>query len=1006
MIAGAPISFLVTAVLDIYNLNGRVKGDLPGDTNTMQDLIRWEARICEEFNLKNKNIFHDVKNSLPKDNNKPNKPIRWRCKVRFNPDDPFDERYKLQFLPPTIEEAVCLVANEIGFERFLFVELSGIAQPFATSVPSDAESSSLAFRSQFANQFWAGRKLFENGISFGGINYRFYGGEIDNSKKKKFKKRSEDDDDDDDDDGRQDGVLSCWFYTEDFPATSYGAQNRPMTIIDARNWLGLVTELAPGKCNARLKLGFSPIGCNLTVDENMIHLVDDIHGSGDYILTDGCGLISIDLARLIPYGVSNGQHAASRGENMPAPAIIQVRCSSALGLFKGCLVVTHDCNLCPKRSIIFRKSMKKAEPFPGRRYDPECVIGVVNTFEHPEIWKGGKTIDMANHYIHLSRSLVMLLNHLEVPPTFFEELMREEVCSLTKALSKRESAYSLVRQSLFFADPDDDDVDESCDEDVEDNYSCVDSYCSIVNTGQSSNSSYRLSTAELARNFLISGHGLEEPFLRNLLGKLQLKKAKLLQRCNLRLGRAVYLVGAPDVYNCLQPEEVFVSLPIDHDNGQRRGIKVDKGYIAGQVIVTRHPMYHPGDIRVFQAKYCEKLAELAEHTNGGVIFFSTLGDRAPADMMSGGDYDGDQFVVIYSNDPDLMQVRETKPYEEPKNVGSPDSASGSVSSLCKSVKDISFGGKESFDEFGWDMFRGLLRAAQTNFVGRYSHAWLCWADKFSPKHTNALKSGYLAAMALDAPKTGKLVPYRGDILSSKPPHYLALSRSKDGAKPPRCYYYISKSVLGTLFDMVKPNEVFANTEAQSNEGMVIDFDLLYVDTHSEWDPDNLLLRNHGIQEKLRGYKSLGKYCGTFYERFPEYKEQLEVWKDKIESFRGELSEIYKTTRQKTIGNRIAELFQLHEQFFEKEAMKFASKHGLSDDTARHRVAGFVYIATYYLAMRKRNSGVLKNEKLTFALSYCWHVCGGYLHENKRNRLKFLYGQPKSDPLPKSELPFI
>eukprot|EP00981_Chlorochromonas_danica_P003083 scaffold614_cov157-Ochromonas_danica.AAC.1 len=657
MIAEASVCFLVAAVLDIYNLNGHFNGDLPDDTNTVQDLIQWEATICEEFELYNKKIFHVVKNAQNL-----NIPIRWRCKIRFNPGDPFDERYNLKFLPPTIEEALCLVTEEFGFERFLFVEISGIMQPFAASVWSNAESSLLAFRSQFANQFWAARKLFENGISFGGLNYRFFSGEIE--KNKKHIARSEDDDDN----HRQDGVLSCWFYAKSLPATSYGTQIRTQTINDDRNWLDLVTELAPG--NASL---ISPIGCNLTVDENRIHLVDDIHGSGDYILTDGCGLISIDLARLIPYGVSHhGIPIVRRREDMPAPAVIQVCCSSALGRFKGCLVVTHDCNLCPKGSIIFRKSMKKAEPFAGRRYDPECVVSVVNTFEHPDILKGGKDVDMADHSIRLNRSLILLLNHLNVPARFFEELMREE-------------------ESLLHVASDHDYVLDYFDEDVEDSYSCVDNYYhdSIVNTGRLADHSYLPSIAELV-----------------------LKQS---QRCNLRLRQAVYLVGAPDVYNCLQPEEVFVSLPIDHYKGKRRGIQLNQGYITGQVIVTRHPMYHPGDIRVFQATYCEQLAELVEHTNGGVIFFSTRGDRAPADMMSGGDYDGDKFVVIYSNHQDLKQIQVTKPYEEPKNVDLSDSTPDSTSSLCKSVKDISFDGNESFDEFGWETFRGLLRAAQTNY---------------------------------------------------------------------------------------------------------------------------------------------------------------------------------------------------------------------------------------------------------------------------------------------------
>eukprot|EP00981_Chlorochromonas_danica_P007100 scaffold1559_cov176-Ochromonas_danica.AAC.1 len=188
--------------------------------------------------------------------------------------------------------------------------------------------------------------------------------------------------------------------------------------------------------------------------------------------------------------------------------------------------------------------------------------------------------------------------------------------------------------------------------------------------------------------------------------------------------------------------------------------------------------------------------------------------------------------------------------------------------------------------------------------------------------------------------------------------------------------------------MVKPTEVvFTDTETQPNDGMVIDFDLLYVDTHSEWNPDNLLLQNLGIQNKLRGYKNLKEYFGKLYDWFGQYRQQLDFWKDKIESFRREVSNIYRRTRQNTIYRRITELIEQHKQYFKAVARIFALQHDLSDNTARRRVAGFVYIVTYHQAMQLKASfqfnDVKNNQKLVFALSYCWHVCGCYLHKNKR-----------------------
>ena len=51
-------------------------------------------------------------------------------------------------------------------------------------------------------------------------------------------------------------------------------------------------------------------------------------------------------------------------------------------------------------------------------------------------------------------------------------------------------------------------------------------------------------------------------------------------------------------------------------------------------------MYHLGDIRKLVAVKNDKLDQFLRPTNRGIVFFSTQGLRAPADMMAGGDYDG------------------------------------------------------------------------------------------------------------------------------------------------------------------------------------------------------------------------------------------------------------------------------------------------------------------------------------------------------------------------------
>ena len=64
--------------------------------------------------------------------------------------------------------------------------------------------------------------------------------------------------------------------------------------------------------------------------------------------------------------------------------------------------------------------------------------------------------------------------------------------------------------------------------------------------------------------------------------------------------------------------------------------------ITGNSLVTRNPCTHPGDIRKLK---CVDRPELRHLYN--VVVFSSKGFRPQQDKMSGGDLDGDQFMVCW-----------------------------------------------------------------------------------------------------------------------------------------------------------------------------------------------------------------------------------------------------------------------------------------------------------------------------------------------------------------------
>ena len=64
--------------------------------------------------------------------------------------------------------------------------------------------------------------------------------------------------------------------------------------------------------------------------------------------------------------------------------------------------------------------------------------------------------------------------------------------------------------------------------------------------------------------------------------------------------------------------------------------------VESDVLVTRNPCVHPGDVRKLKCVYKKELSHLFN-----VVVFSSKGQRPQQDMMSGGDLDGDEFFVCW-----------------------------------------------------------------------------------------------------------------------------------------------------------------------------------------------------------------------------------------------------------------------------------------------------------------------------------------------------------------------
>jgi hypothetical protein len=114
------------------------------------------------------------------------------------------------------------------------------------------------------------------------------------------------------------------------------------------------------------------------------------------------------------------------------------------------------------------------------------------------------------------------------------------------------------------------------------------------------------------------------------------------------------LVGIADPTETLEHDEVFVRLggPMDlrstaEQSGPMKGVSYEHKELKGlKVLAGRNPCQHPGDIRVFNAV---STPELERRLGFNMVVFSTKPDpvtgQSVADKMSGGDYDGDLYMV-------------------------------------------------------------------------------------------------------------------------------------------------------------------------------------------------------------------------------------------------------------------------------------------------------------------------------------------------------------------------
>lgn len=207
--------------------------------------------------------------------------------------------------------------------------------------------------------------------------------------------------------------------------------------------------------------------------------------------------------------------------------------------------------------------------------------------------------------------------------------------------------------------------------------------------------------------------------------------------------------------------------------------------IEGLCILARNPSLHPGDIRVVKAVNAPELHHLKD-----VIVLPQTGDRDISSMCSGGDLDGDDYLVIWDQDmlPEAW-FRTPMDYSAPK---------APVLSRPVTVNDIT-----SF----------FVTYIKNDRLPQIAHAHLAFADYLDDgvDDKKCMKLASLHSAAVDYNKSGIAVKMDRELHPRKWPHFM-----EKKFKPKEAIYY-SRKILGQLYDIVERVDFIPKLDAPFDE---------------------------------------------------------------------------------------------------------------------------------------------------------------------------------------------
>ncbi|KAI8823533.1 RNA-dependent RNA polymerase [Fimicolochytrium jonesii] len=235
---------------------------------------------------------------------------------------------------------------------------------------------------------------------------------------------------------------------------------------------------------------------------------------------------------------------------------------------------------------------------------------------------------------------------------------------------------------------------------------------------------------------------------------------QLLSKFNIAVPKSRRILMVPDPTETLHPGQIFLHLPDERD--EETGARL--GVLAGPVLVTRNPAYLPTDVQKVTMVDAPML-----HRYENVVVFPVTGDgRSLASFLGGGDYDGDDCMVIWDTnlvEPFINSLEEEPEGESVSAVFKQDTRTvGDVlcseparllGSPCRNTAYPSRSPHIAAGAIADELFERFCKSSTGDLVGVYSNRHAYTADGKGVDHPDSIWLAKICAELLDARKAGK-----------------------------------------------------------------------------------------------------------------------------------------------------------------------------------------------------------------------------------------------------------